>query len=381
MILTLLTATGLLSACNNEQGPPEAKTSAGETNPANNTVSLTDAQMQMAKIAVDTIEMKNLTTAISVNGVLAVPSQNKAFVTSLSGGVVRTINVQPGDHVVKGQTIGTITNMELAGLQQQLSATEAEAKYATQERDRQKELVEGNAAPLKNLQRAEADLSTLLTRQKALRHQLAALGAHTGGDISPVLTITAPISGAISEIYARIGSQVNASEPIAGIINNSELHLDLFVYEKDLPKVKPGQTIHFTLTNSPGKEYDAQIYSVGSAFVNETRAVPVHAHVINDKTGLIEGMSVTARISLGTDLYPTVPDEAIVSFDGHDYIFIRSRTDSGETTFARVQVTKGTTDVGHTEIRPFTDLPGGVRVVTHGAFFLMAKMTNTGEEE
>ncbi|MBX2906397.1 MAG: efflux RND transporter periplasmic adaptor subunit [Taibaiella sp.] len=324
--------------------------------------------------------MKNLTSSISVNGVLAVPNQNKAFVTSLSGGVVRSINVQPGDHVTKGQVIGTITNTELTGLQQQLAATEAEVRYATQERDRQKELVTGNAAPLKNLQRAEAELSTLKTRQDALKQQLHAQGASTAGEISPVLTVTAPISGAISEIQALIGSQVNAKDPIATIINNSELHLDLFVYEKDLPLVKKGQTIHFTLTNSPGKEYDAEIYSIGSAFVNDTRAVPVHAHVINDKSGLIEGMSVTARISLNIDLYPTVPDDAIVAFDGKDYIFMLSDEKDGSTTFERIPVIRGTSEIGHSEIKLLKDLPHGARIATHGAFFLMARMTNTGEE-
>ncbi len=377
-IIAIFLAPLLLASCASE---PEQKTK--EEPPAalaENTVTLTDAQLRTAAVTTDTVELKNLTSSISVNGVLAVPNQNKAFVTSLSGGVVRTINVQPGDHVNKGQVIGTITNTELTGLQQQLAATDAEMRYATQERDRQKELVAGNAAPLKNLQRAEAELSALHTRQSALKQQLQALGASTRGDISPILTVTAPISGAISEIQARIGSQVNAAEPIATIINNSELHLDLFVYEKDLPLVKQGQAIHFTLTNNPGKEYDAQIYSIGSAFVNDTRAVPVHAHVINDKNGLIEGMSVTARISLGTALYPTVPDDAIVSFDGRDYIFVKMDTGNGGTVFTRVQVTRGTSDIGHTEIKLFNDLPRGAQVVTHGAFFLLAKMTNTGEE-
>lgn len=376
--IIILLSSLLVASCGSEPAP-KAKEEVPETKIVN-TVRLTAAQMKTAAVTTDTVEMKNLTSSISVNGSLAVPNQNKAFVTTLSGGVVRTINVQPGDHVNKGQVIGTITNTELTGMQQQLAAAEAEIRYATQERDRQKELVTGNAAPLKNLQRAEAELSALQTKQRALRQQLSAVGAATSGEISPILTITAPISGAISEIQARIGSQVNAAAPIATIINNSELHLDLFVYEKDMPLVKQGQAIHFTLTNNPGKEYDAEIYSIGSAFVNETRAVPVHAHVINDKTGLIEGMSVTARISLGTDLYATVPDDAIVSFDGRDYIFLQTGEEGGDVVFTRVQVGKGTSDIGHTEIKPFNDLPRGARVVTHGAFFLMAKMTNTGEE-
>jgi cobalt-zinc-cadmium efflux system membrane fusion protein len=38
------------------------------------------------------------------------------------------------------------------------------------------------------------------------------------------------------------------------------------VYEKDLQKLKVGQTIHFTLTNNPGKEYDADVYAISNTF-------------------------------------------------------------------------------------------------------------------
>ncbi len=53
---------------------------------------------------------------------------------------------------------------------------------------------------------------------------------------------------------AQLDSNVDVSSPIAEIVNNSQLHLDLYVYEKDLAKVKPNKTIHFTVTNNAGKE-------------------------------------------------------------------------------------------------------------------------------
>ncbi len=252
--------------------------------------------------------------------------------------------------------------------------------------------MDGNAAPLKNLQKIESEINSLKAQQAALQNHLAALGVSHSQNISSILTITAPISGTISEVSAQIGSSVDASKPIAQIINNSELHLDLFVYEKDLPKVAPGQTIHFTLTNNPGNEYDATIYSIGTAFANESKAIPIHAHVINNKTGLIEGMSVTARISLGESVYPAVPDDAIVTNDGKDYIFIlinkttenateraKGSEPGNETIFKRMQVIKGASDVGYTEIKSLNELPKGTKVVVKGAFFLMAKMTNVEE--
>jgi multidrug resistance efflux pump len=48
--------------------------------------------------------------------------------------------------------------------------------------------------------------------------------------------ITAPISGTISGITAQIGSYVDISSPVATVIDNGSIHLDLQVFEKDLPK-------------------------------------------------------------------------------------------------------------------------------------------------
>lgn len=377
----------LLTACGNKgETKPEAATE--QPQEESTSVTLSDEQMKVAGVVLGDIEMKNLTTSISVNGTLAVPNQNKALVTSLIGGVLRSLNVQPGNLVHKGQPIGTIVNTELSGIQQQMISINGQLKYAEQEQKRQKELVDGNAAPLKNLQKVESEINSLKAQQAALQNHLTALGVASSQSISSILTITAPISGTISEVSAQIGSNVDASKPIAQIINNSELHLDLFVYEKDLPKVAPGQTIHFTLTNNPGKEYDAVIYSIGTAFANESKAIPIHARVINNKTGLIEGMSVTARISLGEKVYPAIPDDAIISNGGKDYIFIldkssdnaaKNKEDSSAgngTSFKRVQIIKGATDVGYSEIKLLNELPKETKVVIKGAFFLMAKMTN-----
>jgi multidrug efflux pump subunit AcrA (membrane-fusion protein) len=221
------------------------------------------------------------------------------------------------------------------------------------------------------------------------------------GNIITTLIITAPISGTVSNVSAQIGSDVNPSTPIAGIVNNALLHLDLFVFEKDLPKVHDKQTIHFTLTNNPGKEYDAQIFSIGTAFVNESKTIPVHAVVKGDKSGLIEGMNVTAVISIGDALVSAVPSDAIVNNQGKDYIFVLNKKaqskqeekkegqgkNSDESkeeksfNFERVPVIKGMSDVGYTEITLLKDLPADSKIITKGAFFAMAKMTNVGEEE
>ena len=393
----LITILLLLTACSSKKAEPvkEEKHSEEATT---NEVSITTLQMKTAGIELGTIELKNLKTSIKANGMLSVPNQNKAFITSVNSGVIRTLLIQPGSFVRKGQAVATIVNPDIARLQQELQTVNAQISLSDIEYKRQKELVEGNAAPLKNVQRVQTELATLRVTRNSLQKQLSAMGISTAsvsrGNIITTITITAPISGTVSNVSAQIGSNVDPSTPIAEIVNNSQLHLDLFVFEKDLSKLHANQTIHFTLTNNPGKEFDAQVYSIGTAFVNESKTIPIHAVVKGDKTGLIEGMNITAVISIGETVLPAVQTEAIVSFQGQDYIFVykndtstiqkeadSSKTKDAELKFERVQVVKGTSDVGFTEVTLMKELPPKTRIVTKGAFFVLAKMTNIGEEE
>lgn len=384
----------LLVSCSNKKTETAKEEEQHEEAPTN-FVSLSNLQIKTAGIELGTIEKKNLKSSVKANGMLTVPNQNKALVTSVNNGVIKTLLIQPGSFVRKGQIIATIINPDVAQLQQQLQTTNAQINLAEIELKRQQELVEGNAAPLKNVQRVQTELTTLRATKNALQKELSTMGISVAsvskGNIVTTIAVTAPISGTVSNVSAQIGSNVDASTPIAEIVNNLQLHLDLFVYEKDLPKLHSNQTIHFTLTNAPGKEYDAQIYSIGTAFASESKTIPVHAVVKGDKTGLIEGMNITAVISIGETVAPAVPDNAIVNFQGQDYIFAVTNQkpiqDSKEAdkdssiTFERIQVVKGVSDVGYTEVTLMKDVSPDSKIITKGAFFANAKMTNTGADE
>ena len=357
---------------------------------------LSDEQIKSIGIELGSIEQKQLTAALKTNGVLKVPNQNKASVNSIYSGVIKSLLVQPGNIVRKGQTIATIANPEFIQAQSQYLSVNAKITFAELEVKRQKELNEGNAGALKNLQSAEAELRSLRTLKSTLAQQIQLMGINpvslSNGKLISVLAVTSPISGVVSNVTVKMGSYVDVTTSVAEIVDNSQLHLDLFVYEKDLPKLKNNQTIHFTITNNPSREYDAQIFSLGSSFEGESKAVTVHAMVKGDKTGLIDGMNVTAVVSLDQTTVPAVPNEAIVRVDGQDYIFVLTEAEKKDSlkhdakaeekgmTFERIPIAKGTADVGYTEITLIKEIPKGAKIVVRGAFFVSAKMTNTEEE-
>ncbi len=409
-ILTILFA-GLATfvSCSSKGTAETATTEEGHTDEhANtNTALLTDEQIKSIGIELGVIEEKQLTASLKTNGVLQVPNQNKASVNSLYSGVIKSLLIQPGNYVRKGQTIATIANPDFIQAQSEYLSVNSKIVLAELEVKRQRDLNAGNAGALKNLQAAETELRTLRTLKSTLEQQIKLMGINperlSNGKLISVLSISSPISGVVSNVIVKMGSYVDVSTPVAEIVDNSQLHLDLFVYEKDLPKLKNNQLIHFTLTNNPGKEYDAQIYSLGSSFEGESKAVTVHAKVQGEKTGLIDGMNITAVISLENQTLPAVPTEAIVNVAGQDYIFMVSEQHGEEEhtkdsvkhdvkaeaghkdekgiTFERIPVAKGTTDVGYTEITLLKEIPKDAKIVVKGAYFVLAKMTNSGEHE
>ena len=377
-----------------------------------NTATLTEEQIKSIGVELGTIEQKQLTASVKANGVLKVPNQNKASVNSIYSGVIKSLLVQPGNYVSKGQTIATVANPDFIQAQSEYLNINTKISLTELEVNRQKELNAGNAGALKNLQSAETALRTLRTAKSTYAQQIQLMGinpaALQNGKLISVLSIKSPISGVVSNVMVTMGSYVDVTTTVAEIVDNSQLHLDLFVYEKDLSKLKNNQTIHFTVTNNPGKEYDAQVYSLGSSFEGESKAVTVHAKVKGEKTGLIDGMNVTAIISLEQTTVPAVPNEAIVTVNGQDYIFVltdghaeeehkaegkdsvklnskdphehkegKKQEDAKEKTFERIAIAKGTTDVGYTEITLLKGIPREAKIVTRGAFFVSAKMTNT----
>ncbi|MFC3356183.1 efflux RND transporter periplasmic adaptor subunit [Sphingobacterium zeae] len=383
---------------------------------------LSAAQIKAVGIVFGSIEEKELTATIKANGLLSVPNNNKANATALYGGVVKTLNVQLGDNVRKGQVIATITNPQFVQLQEEYVSLASKITLAEQEMARQQELNEGNAGARKNLQAATAEFNSLRARKASLQQQIQLMGINPNSvnlsNMRTSLAVRSPINGTVSNVFAKIGSYVDVSSPVIEIVDNSLLHLDLQVFEKDLPLIKVGQIINFQLTNNPDKTYTAKVFTIGSSFENDSKTIAVHSTVVGSKVGLIDGMNITGMIGINNVRTPAVPNDAIVEADGKYYIFVETDKkpeeheeghddhghahDDGESThahsnekeavqhgeeqakninFEKIEIQKGVSALGYTAITPVNEVPAGTRIVVKGAFFINAKMSNTGGHE
>lgn len=358
-------------------------------------IEISEEQMKAVGIEVGTIEMKNLNSVVKSSGQLEVPPQNKSDVNSLVPGIIKKIMVLEGNYVRQGQTLAVLENTDIVRLQQDYLTLKKEFVYTQQEYQRQKELSTESAGTGKVFQQAASKYETDKARLSGMETQLQQLNISpasvTNGNFVKQIPIASPISGVIGHIAIKTGSYVDMQTSLMEIVDNSQIHCDLQVYEKDLFKVKNGQKVEFILTNQNNKQITGSIYGINQSFENENKSVIVHAK-INNTSGikLLPGMYVSALINVGNQTVQAVPVDAVVSAEGKQYIFMvggeEVKKDEGgkkdkHIQFKKVEVATGVTELGYMEITPLEEIPKDAKIVTKGAFYVLSKAAGGEEEE
>lgn len=400
------------SAQGDEHDMEEAHTEGEHAeNPMIKEVHLNQAQYTAAGVVLGDFEKKNLSDVINANGYTKLPPQNQAQVSVPLPGNIKTIKVIEGQLVKAGQVLATMESMaynnlrlERSKLNEQLSAAQTNLEYLKLEFARQKELSDENVNAKKVFQKVSAELNAEEGKIKALQAQITILSQNIqiGGNAnSPLINITSPISGHITEVNVTIGLAVEGSKPLFSIVDNSKMHVDLLVYEKDLFRVKPGQNVRFVLTNQDNQEIRGKIFSVGKSFENETKSVAVHADIVNEKQMLIPGMYVNALIDVGSNQVEALPLDAIIKAEGREFIFVLEKAinptehdeaeghanedghehEEGEAGqefhFQRIEVKTGTSQLGYAQVTPLQALQPGSKIVVKGAYYLQSHLTKS----
>jgi membrane fusion protein, heavy metal efflux system len=241
-------------------------------------VALTKTQFETVGIETGSIEMKNLNTIIKANGYTTVPPQNMANVSTLIGGVVKEIYVLEGTYVAKGKTLATLQNLEVAEMQEDYNSAVANIEYLQLEYNRQKTLSEEDVNPRKVFQEVKAKLAVERARAQAAKNKLQALNVSLSGN-SSIIPIIAPISGYVGKIGITKGTFADTGRSLFEVIDNTQMHLDLNVFEKDLGKISIGQEVDFVLTNQSNKVIKGKIFGINKSFSNESKSVAVHAKI------------------------------------------------------------------------------------------------------
>ncbi len=371
-----LIAFGLSACTNSKSDVNEASASVEETVNSNELV-LTDDQIKKLTLEFGKIEKHALGATVKVNGVLDVPPQNLVTISAPLGGFVKKTELLQGMKIKKGQVLALMEHPDYIQLQQDYLDAKDQLELLELDYKRQQELAAENVNSTKTLQQAKSNYNRTKVKAEGLKARLAMVNitpsALEGGAIKQTISITSPISGYVSQVNVNLGMYVSPTDVMFKIVDTDHLHAEVQVFEKDITKLKIGQQMRFTLVNE-SVERIADVYLIGKE-ISQERTVRVHCHLEEEDSSLIPGMYFSGIIEVGDKPVLAVKSDAIVNFEGKDYLFVRKE----KNTFLLVEIKAGVTDVGFTEVTLPEGFDISATIVIQGTYTLISQLMNTEE--
>jgi cobalt-zinc-cadmium efflux system membrane fusion protein len=371
--------TAILAGCKRET--VETATEAHQDE--QNVVELSKDQMETVGIQMGAVEQKQISGTIKVNGILDVPPQQLVSISAPLGGFLKNTNMLQGSRVKKGQLVATIQNIDFIQIQQDYIEAKSNFDLAKIEYERQQELARENVNSQKALQQANTNYLNWQARYGGLQEKLKVLNINASNVERGVLTssigLYSPINGYVTQIPVNIGKFVNPADVIMEIVDPEHLHAELIVFEKDVPRLKIGQKVRFTLANE-STERMATVYLIGRE-INANRTVQIHCHIDKEDQNLLPGMYLNALVETGGAAVDALPDAAVIDFQGKKNLFVLSAQGTGaaseNTHFEMVPIETGNSELGFTEVKLPNDFDKNSKVVVAGGYALLSKLENT----
>lgn len=372
--LSIVSISVLLFACGNETRTEQPKTKQVQ----NNIVLLTNEQYKNAGIETGKLSTKNISSLLKVNGKIDVPPQSMVSISVPLGGYLKSTKLLAGMHVNKGEVLAVMEDAQFIQLQQDYLTAKAQFTLIESEYKRQSELNQSKATSDKIFEQSRANYQTQLIFIKSLEEKLKLIGLNpkklTSDNISNSINIYSPITGFVSTVNVNIGKYVNPSDVLFELVNPSDIHLTLSVFEKDINKLSIGQKLFAYTNTQPDKKYNCEIILISKNLSSQNSA-EVHCHFEQYDKALLPGMFMNAEIELSGNKATALPSEAIVRFDNKQYIFIVK--DNNQFEMQQVQI--GNTENDFTEIIGANHLTNQI-IVTKGAYNLLMAKKNSDLE-
>lgn len=373
-ILVFLAA---LSACGNPSSPEE---NTGQAAPET-FVHLSAEQLKNADIEIGPTERRSMRTTLRASGVVDVPPRSLVSVSFPLGGYLQSTKLLPGMHVRKGEVLAVLEDPQYIQLQQEYLMAQAKLEYAEAELKRQQSLQDGQAGSSKVLEQAQAEYKTLKIQLKALGERLLLIGIAPAGldenNLSRSVRVLSPIDGFVSAVNVNIGKYVAPTDVLFELVNPSDIHLNLKVFEKDVPLLLIGQRITAYTNDQPQKAHTGEIILI-SRHVGADRAVEVHCHFDRYDPKIFPGMYMRADVEVQVADVVAVPEGAVVRWENRHFVF----EEKSGGAFEMLEVEIGSAADGYVPIAPAkgaADLRQ-TKIVRKNAYTLLMKMKNMEEE-
>ncbi len=255
-------------------------------------VSLTDTQLSMspaasklARIETTTVARFSPTAETRLFGKITYDQTSVTRITAYFPGRIERLFINyVGVPVSQGDHVAEVYSPEVLSAFEELR----QAKLAVDQLGNSSGIVE------------QATRDTLIaTREKLRLYGLKAAQIQVvedGSFDSEFLTVFSPRGGVVTHLAIREGDYVQTGDAIATVADLSRLWLDLQAYESQLPALRWGQRVTFTVEARPGRVFEGRISFIEPLIDEHTRTAAVRVAVDNADGSLTPGMFATAVV-------------------------------------------------------------------------------------
>lgn len=323
-------------------------------------VEMSPDAMQLANIQTTVVggENRSTTKEIRLNGKVQADERKVYVQSSHIPGRVEQLNVNfTGEPVSRGKVLAMVYSPDLVTAQQELLEAQ---KIKTA----QPELFNAAINKLKNWKLTEAQINRILENRKPIER----------------FPILADVNGFALEKKVNLGDYVQRGSPIYEIADLSSVWVQFEAYESDLPWVKAGAEVAYTIASLPGETFTGKITFVDPVIDPKTRVALARVEVKNPEGKLKPGVFATGKISSSmrsdTKKQISVPKSAVMWTGKRSVVYVKTAEDKN-VYFSLREVVLGTSLGDAYEV--VSGLENGEEIVTNGTFTIDAAAQLAGK--
>jgi membrane fusion protein (multidrug efflux system) len=320
MALLLAAMLGLSMACGMANGADGEKSDNGEeqATPAENRDDADaeeaegddEEQAKALPVEVSPLATGSIESVLKFSSTLEAEREIKVFAEAAR--LVRDLLVEEGDQVRKGQVLVRLQDEEQRNA---LSKTRNELAKAEREYKRQQRLHAESLISEEEFNNATFELDQLRIAVQDAERELS------------YTEVKAPISGTITQRMVNLGDQVQIGQHLFDIIDFNSLVALIYVPEKHLPELNPGQTARLSARATGGDDYRGRVKRIAPIVDSRSGTVKVTIDV-GGQRALRPGMYVDVDLVTATlSDAVLVPKRAIVYDNDQMFVFRMGKDD------------------------------------------------------
>ena len=345
----LIVAVAMFAGCSGSTNNAE------EENKPDHLIKISHEQFRAEQMQLGNTVMHSFAKVFKTNGIVTASPKSKADVYSYVSGVIKSISVNPGSYVRKGQELCSIQSKEFINMQQEYLGYLAKLKATGSDYKRIKTLYDEKISSQKNFLAIESEYNILNAKIKALKAEFKILNVNLknleAGNLSSYLPILSPLSGYITLLNCNLGEFINSQTLLMKVIDNRDLQLYFFVYQENVNKLKKGQLLKIYSPDNTKDIYQAKVISIGKAVDPESKSIQCIAKPEDDLRKIfVDDMYFQVDVITDTLKARGIPSGAILKSGENFYVLVKEKEDDHNLYFRKEEVKTGIISDGFTQI-------------------------------